>query len=284
MVGSVGKYELQSTLGKGASSTVYLAIDTSTQRQVALKVMDAEALRDPAVGKFRRNQFLSEASLVGKLAHPHIVALLDAGTSGDPDFIAMEYVPGGNLRPYTTPATVMSVADVIEIGFKCCLALDYAFRRGIIHRDIKPANILVVSKTDIKLGDFGAALLRDTDARDVRSLGSPAYMSPEQTNGLALGYKSDMFMLGVVLFELLTGRRPFEGSTVHDIMANIRNADPAPVCELRPEVPAALEPVLMRALAKNPDARYPAWADFALDLAQVGGLGPYQRQAAPARG
>jgi serine/threonine protein kinase len=275
---SIGKYELRRELGRGTTGVVHHALDTFTQREVALKVIDTAAFRDPVQGRFYKSEFLNEASLVGKLDHPHIVSMLDAVVGDDSSFIAMEYVPGGNLAQYTKGQTLLPVASTIEIVFKCCGALDYAFRNGIIHRDIKPANILVVQDTDVKVADFGAALLlRDSDIKNVRGLGSPAYMSPEQTRGEVPGQKSDMYALGVVLYELLTGKRPFEGKSLAEVMSRILNCEPEPVCKLRPDAPETLEAVLTRALAKNPEARFPTWADFALELAKIGKLSVYQK-------
>src|SRR5476649_2060390 len=163
MLGNVGKYELKKQLGKGASSTVYLATDTFTTDDVALKVIDASLFRDPQRGKAARTQFLNEASLVGKLIHPHIVTMLDAVVSDDASYIALDYVPGGNLLPFTHPQNLLPIEHAIEIGFKCCGALDYAYRAGIVHRDIKPANILIAQGTEIKVADFGAAFLQQSD-------------------------------------------------------------------------------------------------------------------------
>lgn len=276
-VGNVGKYALKQQLGKGASSTVYLATDTFTTEDVALKVIDVSLFRDPQRGKQVRVQFMNEASLVGKLAHPHIVRMLDAVVSDESSYIALEYVPGGNLLPYTNPQNLLPVEHAIEIGFKCCGALDYAYRAGIVHRDIKPANILIAQGTEIKVADFGAAFLQQSDLTQVVDIGSPSFMSPEQISGVTLGPKSDMFSLAVVLYFLLTGRRPFTGKTVLEISNHIRLQDPAPMQQLRKELPAELARVIAVALAKNPDDRFPTWAEFALELAKLGRLSVFQQ-------
>ena len=164
MVERIGKYELKGLLGQGASGSVYLATDTFSLSEVALKVINPEIFKDPDFGAVLREQFLNEASLAGKLNHPHIVAILDAVVTEDAGYIAMEYVPGSDLSKYADPANLLSVGDAIEVGFKCCGALDYAFRQGVIHRDIKPANIMIASGTDVKIADFGAALLRKSQA------------------------------------------------------------------------------------------------------------------------
>jgi serine/threonine protein kinase len=274
---SLGKYELIRELGKGASSTVYLATDTFTQREVALKVVDAALFSDARRAKFTRTQFLNEASLVGKLIHPHIVTMLDACVSDEMSYIALEYVPGGNLLPLTDPNYLLPMEHAIEIGFKCCGALDYAYRAGIIHRDIKPANIMVVQGTEIKVADFGAAYLHRSEATQIVDIGSPAYMSPEQISGQTLGPKSDMFSLAIVLYHLLTGHKPFTASTPIELLEKIRNEEPAPMESLRKGLPPEVGRVIAIALAKKPEDRYPSWADFALELAKLGRLSVYQQ-------
>ncbi len=280
MANHIGKYELIKQLGKGASSTVYLAIDTFTTAHVALKVVDISLFRDPQRGKTARTQFLNEASLVGKLAHPHIVAMLDAVLSEEASYIALEYVAGGNLRQHTGQQDLLPIEQAIEIGFKCCGALDYAYRAGIIHRDIKPANILIAQGTEIKVADFGAAYLHQSDLAQIADIGSPAYMSPEQISGEALGPKSDMFSLAIVLYQLATGHKPFIADNVTELGNKIRLEAPAPMGPLRKDLPPELERVLAVALEKKPEDRYPTWADFALQLAQLGRLSVYQQSIA----
>ena len=277
MLGNVGKYELKKQLGKGASGTVYLATDTFTRNDVAIKVVDVSVFRDPQRGKSARTQFLNEASLVGKLMHPHIVTMLDAVVSDDECYIALEYVPGGNLLPFTHPQNLLPIEHAIEIGFKCCGALDYAYRAGIVHRDIKPANILIVQGTEIKVADFGAALLQHAEVTQVVDIGSPSYMSPEQISGRTLGPKSDMFSLAVVLYHLLTGHKPFTAKTPMELVENIRLNAPAPMQSLREDLPPEVERIIIAALAKNPDDRYPTWADFALELAKLGHLSVFEQ-------
>ena len=275
MAEQIGKYELKGLLGQGASGSVHLATDTFSGAEVALKVINPEIFRDPEFGEVLRAQFLNEASLAGKLNHPHIVAILDAVVTEDAGYIAMEYVPGSNLQKYADPANLLSVGDAIEVGFKCCGALDYAFREGVIHRDIKPANIMVSGGTEVKITDFGAALLRTGKINDTVSIGTPAYMSPEQINGNTLTHKTDMYCAGVVLYELLTGRRPFVSESMPDLIRKVLSDVPAPPSELRASLPRGIDDLVLRALAKNPDDRYPSWADFALEIANIGKLSVY---------
>jgi len=276
----IGKYRLQKELGKGASGTVYLAVDTFAETNVALKVIDSKALADPEAGKLFRKQFLNEASLAGKLNHPHIVSILEAVVDIEPSYIATEYVPGGNLSRFSEPDALLSVGDAMEIGFKCCGALEYASRHGIVHRDIKPANIMVVQGTDVKVGDFGAAYFLQAQATQISAIGSPSYASPEQLQGRAPTHQSDMFALGVVLYQLVTGRLPFEAETMNGLFQKILTATPQPPSALSAALTPEMDGTILRALNKDPAERYPSWADFALQLAEIGSLSVY-RQAIP---
>jgi serine/threonine protein kinase len=268
----IGKYEIRRALGKGAVGTVYLARDGFSDQDVALKVIDPGFFKHPGFREVYRPQFEVEASLAGKLDHPHIVSIFDAVLTDDAGHIVMEYVPGGNLAPYVSGRNLLPVDNAVEVVFKCCGALDYAFRHGIVHRDIKPANIMVGEGTDIKIGDFGAAYLRHGEVTQTIRLGTPSYMSPEQIEEGPLTQHSDMFCLGIVLYELLTGLRPFSARTLPALFKKIVEDDPALPSRLTPGVPAALDHVVMRALSKAPAERYATWAEFALDLAHIGRL------------
>jgi len=265
----VGKYDVQKMLGKGATGTVYLARDTFSGREVALKTIEPEVFRDPEFGTVHRSQFQNEASLAGKLKHPHIVSILDAAVGEDSGYIAMELATGGDLSAHTAPDKLLPVADVLQIGFKCCGALDYAFREGIVHRDIKPANIMMHKGTDVKIADFGAAYLRQSQAVHTAVMGSPYYLSPEQIAGRELSHHSDMYALGVVLYELLTGQQPLRAENLQALLKKILELEPLPPSEVRKGLPKELDPVILRALRKKPEARYPTWPDFARELAKV---------------
>ncbi len=265
----VGKYDIQKLLGKGATGTVYLARDTFTGNEVALKTIEPEVFRDPEFGTVYRSQFLNEASLAGKLRHPHMVAILDAVVQEDSGHIAMELVTGGDLSQHVKPDTLLPVADVLQIGFKCCGALEYAAREGIVHRDIKPANIMIAQGTDVKIADFGAAFLRKSHVVQTAAMGSPYYMSPEQIAGEPLTFHSDMYSLGVVLFELLTGARPFRADSIEALVHKIVNEEAPPPSSLRKGLTPVLDSAVLRAMKKKPEHRYPSWADFALELSNV---------------
>src|SRR6185503_11783478 len=234
----VGKYDVQKLLGKGATGTVYLAKDTFTGRLVALKTLEPEVFRDPRFGSVHRSQFLNEASLAGKLRHPHIVAILDAVVGEESGHIAMELVTGGDLAQHAKPDSLLPPGDVLQIGFKCCGAMDYAYReQGIVHRDLKPANIMIVRGTDIKIADFGAAFLKKSEPAQNAAMGSPYYMAPEQLEGSEPTFHSDIYSLGVVLYELLVGRRPFVADTLEALTEKIMHAEPTLPSKLRPALP-----------------------------------------------
>ena len=274
MQNRIGKYQIRKELGRGAASVVYLAYDEFYNSDLAVKIYNT---RD---GGAISSQFVSEAALAGRLSHPHIVAILDAVTDDDFSYVAMEYVPGGNLHRYTAAQRLLPVADVIQIGFKCCGALDYAFRAGVVHRDIKPANILVEQGTEVKVGDFGAAFVHGEATTQRSRIGSPSYIAPEQIRDEVLTHQSDMFSLGVVLYELLSGRRPFRGDTPMETMQQVLSAAPLPLAAVCPDLPLGLNSIVMRMLQKQPQERYDNWAELALDLARVGQLSVYDQTVA----
>jgi serine/threonine protein kinase len=266
----VGKYEVKGLLGKGSSGSVYRAVDTFSNDEVALKVIDPAVFRDPETGTALRKQFLKEASLAGKLHHPHIASILDAVVTEDAGYIVMEYVAGRNLSHHTRADNLLSVEDAIQVAFKCCGALDYAYRLGIIHRDIKPENIMLGEDANVKITDFGAAFLQHRDVTQTVNIGSPAYMSPEQICDEPLTHSTDMYCLGVVLYELLTGKRPFVADNITDLINKILYEEPLPPTRLMPALPGDIDRVLLSTLAKAPEDRYKNWADLALDLAEIG--------------
>jgi eukaryotic-like serine/threonine-protein kinase len=274
----IGRFELARVLGKGASGTVYLAVDTFSGDAVALKVLDPILLAAPDFESTVAPQFLNEASLAGKLSHPHIAAILEASVSRDSGYIAIEYVPGGDLSQYASPGNLLPPQKAIQVAFKSCGALDYAFKQGIVHRDIKPANIMVVTGTNIKVADFGAAYLKMGKETQITEIGSPYYMSPEQIRRENLAEHSDMFSLGVVLYELFTGCKPFTADTLEGLFASILKVTPARPTTLRPELWPELDELLLRMLAKSPGERYPSWPELALEIARIGRLSVYEQE------
>jgi serine/threonine protein kinase len=263
----IGKYEIISELGKGATSAVYRAYDPFQNRQVAIKVVFPEALGDQEYGRRYRKLFVTEASLAGKLSHPHIAAIYDAVAGEEASYIVMEYVDGSTLEQYTHHDSLLPVQRIVEIIYKCAKALEYASNQGVIHRDIKPANILLAGETDIKVSDFGAALTQAAETTQVSGIGSPAYMSPEQVKEQQLTHQTDIFSLGVVMYQMLTGRLPFQGANNYSMIYQIINIDPPSPIEVRPDIPPRIDAIVMRALQKDTARRYQRWEDFAHDLA-----------------
>ncbi len=265
----IGKYEIVKEIGKGATSVVYLANDPFAGRQVAIKLVRQEALIDKEHGRRFQKLFLTEASLAGKLEHPHIVSIFDAEASDTGSYIVMEYIDGGTLEHFCRVENLLPIPRIIEIIFKCSKALDFAHRHGIIHRDIKPANILATEGSDIKISDFGAALSLASETTQVTGVGSPAYMSPEQVRDHDLTHQTDIFSLGVVMYQLLGGKLPFKATNNFSMVYQIINVDPPPPSVHRPEIPPAVDLIVKRAMQKNPERRYQTWHEFSADLASV---------------
>ncbi|MDP1654095.1 MAG: serine/threonine-protein kinase [Rhodocyclaceae bacterium] len=267
----IGKYQVIRKLGEGATSVVHLAHDPFAERDVAIKVMASNVFSEGERGKIARNLFVTEASLAGKLMHPHIVQIYDAVVDDAQSYIVMEYVAGGTLEPYCTPDRLLPMVDLVEMIFKCTRALDFAYRLGVIHRDLKPANILRAgsSGSDVKISDFGAALSASSDQTAVAGIGSPAYMSPQQVKDHPLNHQSDIFSLGVVMYQLLTGQLPFQGSNNISIIYQIANVEPPPPSALRKGIPPAVDAIVVRAMKKSLEERYPTWDAFSFDLAET---------------
>ena len=263
----IGKYPVVRKLGEGATSEVYLCNDPFNLRDVAIKVAFPEALHDPARGKVYRKLFLTEAKLAGKLQHPHICQIYDAVAEETLHYLVMEYVDGGTLEKYCSPQTLLPVERTVEIIFKCTRALEFAHKLGVTHRDIKPANILHTGETDVKITDFGAALIASGETTQVAGVGSPAYMSPEQVKDLPLDHRTDIYSMGVVMYHLLTARLPFLGANNYSLIYQITNTEPEPASTFRPGLPAAVEAIVQRAMAKDLAKRYAQWDDFSADLA-----------------
>lgn len=269
VLNKIGKYEIIDKLGDGATSAVYLANDDFNKRKVAVKLVSQTALKDETRGQLMHQLFMNEASLAGKLNHPHIVEIYDAVADEDNTYIVMEYVSGGTLQRFTRPDNLLAIGDVIEVVYKCAKALEFASQLGVIHRDIKPANILVKDNTDIKVTDFGSAAMLSTERTVVDGIGTPAYMSPEQHLNKPLNLQTDIYALGVVMFQLLTGRLPFAADNIAGLANQILNGDPPLPSELRAEIPTEIDVVVRRAMARDQTVRYMTWEQFAADLAAI---------------
>jgi serine/threonine protein kinase len=265
----IGKYPVLRELGRGATSVVYLCNDPFYGRNVAVKVVTAEAFQESERAKLYRKLFVTEASLAGKLQHPHICQIYDAVADEGQHYIVMEYVDGGTLERHGDAQELLPLDRVVEIVFKCTRALEFAHKMGITHRDLKPANILYAGETDVKVTDFGAALVASGEVTQVSAIGSPAYMSPEQVKEQALNHQTDIYSLGVVMYQLLAGRLPFQATNNFSLIYQIANTEPQPPSAYRPQIPATLDEIVRRAMAKDLARRYQHWEDFSLDLAEV---------------
>jgi len=265
----IGKYSVIKQLGSGATSEVYLCHDPFNGRDVAVKVVSTDIFDDPSRGKLFKKLFVTEASLAGKLQHPHIVQIYDAVAEERLHYIVMEYVDGGTLEKFCAPDNLLAIERVVEMAFKCTRALEFAHRVGITHRDIKPANILYAGGSDVKITDFGAALIATAETTQIAAIGSPAYMSPQQVKEHPLDHRTDIYSMGVVMYHLLTGRLPFQASNNFSLIYQITTMDPPLPASIRPEIPARVEAIVMRAMAREHDDRYPDWEAFSNDLAEA---------------
>ena len=272
MADKIGKYEIIRTLGKGATAVVYLAKDPDDGREVAIKLIRFNE-ENATMSRRLRKLFQTEDSVGRRLEHPNIVRIFDASVEADQAWLVMEYVQGQPLEAFCAINKLLPMHRVIGIIFKCCLALDHAFRQGVVHRDIKPANILLTDDDEPKITDFGLALNLnkdlDKDSTFVMGVGSPAYMSPEQIKNYPLNQKTDLYSLGVVLFQLLTGRLPFRARNQGALVYKIVNSDTPSVCALNPNLPEGLDPIIRKALEKDLYNRYRNGAEFAKDLSAV---------------
>jgi serine/threonine protein kinase len=266
----IGKYPVLRKLGEGATSDVYLCRDEFQGRDVAIKQVRAGVTTDAVANRYSERFFAAEAALVGRLDHPNVVKIYDAVSEPTNQYLVMEYVDGSTLRPYCRADQLLPLELIVEIGFKCAMALGYVYRQGLIHRDVKPANVLAVLSqgtiTDVKISDFGSALNLESDVTQVYRVGSLAYMSPEQLDGSALDSRADMYSLGAVLYHLIAGRPPFDAQIQSAMMHQIYHAIPPPLVGLREGVGTAVDNVIQRALAKDPQDRYADWDAFAQAL------------------
>jgi eukaryotic-like serine/threonine-protein kinase len=264
---TIGKFDIKRLIGKGATSSVYLGIDPFTGSKVAIKVAHQAVLSDPVNGPKFQKMFMNEASLAGKLRHPHIVSVYDAGKEDDLHYIVMEYVPGDTLKQACMPRNLLPFDDIVGIIFKCCSALDYAYHHGVIHRDIKPANLLIDKSNDVKVGDFGTALMENADHTQIlEAVGSPAYMSPEQIDGEEVTHKTDIYSLGVVMYQLFCGHLPFTAKNQPELIRKIKEEEPTPLAVMRPDIPEFLCKIVERCLEKSPTNRYSTWGEVAQDI------------------
>ena len=266
MISQLGRYEVLGELGQGAMGVVYKAKDPLIDRVVAIKTINLGLALDEK--DEYEGRFYQEAKAAGRLNHPNIVTIYDVGKSGDVAYIAMEFLEGRELRDIMNDGERLPVDQVLDIVAQVALGLAYAHEHGIVHRDVKPSNIMVVRDCHVKITDFGIARMASAAVRTQTGmvLGSPKYMSPEQVMGKNIDQRSDIFSLGVMLYEMLTGQAPFSGENVNAIMYQTLNAAPPPPTQVNSSAPEMLNFIVAKALAKAMDDRYQNAKDFAVDL------------------
>lgn len=271
---TLGRYKVLKEIGRGAMGVVYLGKDPTIQRFVAIKTMRLDQITDADKLQEVKERFFREAESTGRLSHPNIVTIYDAGEEQDLGYIAMEVLEGTTLKEWSRPPRLMPLSRLVSTLAMVADALDYAHQQGIVHRDIKPANIMLTKDQIVKVMDFGIAKMASSSKTQTDLvLGTPTYMSPEQIAGKKVDGRSDIFSLGVVLFELLTGRPPFTADHVSALLFAIAHSPHMPLAALRSDLPSGIQDVLDRTLRKDPVQRYLRARELARDLrACAGGL------------
>ncbi|MFC1515515.1 serine/threonine-protein kinase [Thermodesulfobacteriota bacterium] len=263
---TVGRYDVEEKAGQGSMGIVYLGRDPFIKRPVAIKVSRPHSdLPTDEIEKYQK-RFFTEAQSAGRLNHPHIVSIYDAGMHLNFYYITMEYIDGPTLKKFCNKESLLPVNRVMEIIFSACKAIDYAHSKGVYHRDIKPSNMMLNSTGKLKITDFGIAYVDTEYTAQKGIIGSPCYMSPEQVKEVPVIDQSDIFSLGCVLYELLTGQKAFAGDNHFAVMYKITHEDPPSLQSIRKDLPKVLDKITMRALAKDPKKRYQTCMDLAYDL------------------
>ncbi len=267
----IGKYVIINKVGQGSTGTVFLSHDPYYRRDVAIKVYNIEEDSDPDRARVSRKMFFNEAHMVGMLQHPNILPIYDAGEEDGSYYVVTEHIQGARtLAAYCRPDNLLRVDDVVEIIYKCAKALHYAHGRGVIHRDIKPSNVMLTIDNDVRIIDFGIAICNDSEVSRIEGIaGSPSYMSPEQVQSEDLTPRSDIYSLGAVLYELLTGFRPFRAENLSKLLHQIVYATPAPIHTYRDDLSEELEHVVALTMQKDPGKRCPSGNSLAADLTRV---------------
>lgn len=266
MIRQLGRYEVLGEIGQGAMGVVYRVKDPLIDRIVAIKTINLNLAEDEK--EEYEGRFYQEAKAAGRLSHPNIVTIFDVGKSGDVAYIAMEFLEGRELRDILNDQRHLPIEQILDLAAQIARGLAYAHEHDVVHRDIKPSNIMVVRDGHVKITDFGIARMSSASVRTQTGmvLGSPKYMSPEQVLGKVIDQRSDVFSLGVTLYEMLTGQVPFMGENVNAIMYQTLNVIPAPPSMLNPDVPDMLNFIVAKALAKDLRDRYQNAREFANDL------------------
>jgi serine/threonine-protein kinase len=264
---SLGRYKILKELGRGAMGLVYLGKDPTIQRFVAIKTMRLDQIDDPDKVQEIKSRFFREAESAGRLSHPNIVTIYDAGEENELGYIAMELVEGQSLKEWSRKPQLMPLPELVPTLASVAEALDYAHQQGVVHRDIKPANIMITKERVVKVMDFGIAKMASSSKTQTDVvLGTPTYMSPEQIAGKKVDGRSDVFSLGVVLFELLTGQPPFTADNLSALLFAIAHHPHPELLTLRQDLPPMFQEVLNRALQKELPQRYRRAGELAQDL------------------
>jgi serine/threonine protein kinase len=267
----IGKYVIINKIGKGSTGMVYLSHDPYYHRDVAIKVYDIVEDSDADRAKVSRKMFFNEAHMVGMLQHPNIMPIYDAGEEDGKYYVVTEHIQGARtLAAYCRPDNLLRIDDVVEIIYKCAKALHYSHGRGVIHRDIKPSNVMLTIDNDVRIIDFGIAIVSDSEVSRIEGIaGSPSYMSPEQVQSEELTPRSDLYSLGAVMYELLTGFRPFRADNLSKLLHQIVYATPPPIHTYRDDLPEELENVVATTMLKEPGKRVSSGAVMAAELTRV---------------
>ena len=267
----IGKYVIINEVGQGSTGRVFLSHDPYYGRDVAIKLYNIESEDDEQKARVTRKMFFNEAQMMGRLQHPNILPIYDAGEENGSYYVVTEHVHGARtLAAYCRPDNLLRIDDVVEIVFKCAKGLHYAHGRGVIHRDVKPSNIMLTLDNDVRIIDFGIALIKDSDVSRIEGIaGSPSYMSPEQVQSAEITPRSDIYSLGAVMYELLTGYRPFRANSLSKLLHQIVYATPPPIHTLREGIPEELEEVVVTALQKDPEGRFKNGLEFAAALTRL---------------
>lgn len=264
---NIGKYKITSILGKGAMGIVYRALDPDINREVAVKTIRFDLVSEEGDREEMMERFIREAQSAGKLTHPNIITIYDVGKEEEMTYIVMQLIEGRSLQKVISSGEKISTQELIQLMDQLCKALDYAHDNGIVHRDIKPANILLDKEGKPFIVDFGVARLEtSTLTQSGTTLGTPSYMSPEQVMGKKVDRRSDIFSLGGILYELLTGKRAFQAQSITTVIYKIIHEEPIALTEVKKGLPIGFEQIVCKALAKDPKDRYQNCAEFATDL------------------
>ncbi|MGH8727021.1 MAG: serine/threonine protein kinase [Burkholderiales bacterium] len=264
-VSKLGRYHIIRELSEGAMGTVFEAIDPLIERTVAIKTIKLDFSKEELADFEQR--FLREAKSAGRLNHPNIVTIYDVGEADNVAYLAMEYLEGETLREVMDSGVALSVGRAVWIAAQIAEALSYAEEHGVVHRDVKPANIIITRRGAVKLTDFGIALLpMGSRTQSGMVMGSPKYMSPEQALGHTVDSRSDLFSLGVVLYEMLTGRPPFDGDNLNAILYRVMNEEPAPPRSVNARIPPGLSNIILKMMEKKPQRRYASAGQLAREL------------------